>query len=781
MNAFRLYNMAKTILVLILVTLLISCGGGGGGGSSGGNAISPISESPVLELTQFKLVDNQDVQHIGQISGTNISFNLPQSVGNSFRIQFSVSPDVLSVLIDGRVVSNDSSINLIESQVLALDLIGRNETTRGYSIIRHSEPIIPDPVPVQNVITEFSLSADNQSYIGNISGNSISVSIPSSVGSALAVHFTTDGADGVTLDGVPITNGGIIQFNESQAQTLNLLVNGEINNTYTVTRVSPANAITSFFLSDGVESYPGTISGNSIIVGVPSSIPSNLVAHFVTTGSQVKVGNVVQISGETPNTFNQGESVVYSVFSTDNQVREYTVTRLSSNHSINEFSLTSFTGESYIGVISGNTISVPVPLFATAAPMTAKFVFDGARVEVQGTEQFALGTLISVISGQPITYNVIAENGSVRSYSMVTNRTTPGLLTLLSSHIVANLTSISPMVTTTDDKFLYMANGSTVTPFKVNTSNGSLSNLSSVKVESQLFQLRITSDNRYLYAAQTNGVVAMYRIKTGGLTPLSPATIGLATPIVGNLDNFSINGFAVTPDDKHVYFLTNKFTSGVGPISDFLNGGITVCDVESTTGNLVVNNQLTVDLTGVNPSGIVISRDGQFAYVSVNVLGKESNNSIKMYSIATNGGLNPLSPASTTPGSLGLETMVTSFDDNYLYVVNPGSLTISAYERNSATGLLSASSIQTIAIPDVFVRSMVASADSKLYVLEQRSQKLTIYAINGNGTLQVESQFTTGGTSIPRFILLNNNGKFIYISNQKNSEPNTRVDIFGVN
>jgi 6-phosphogluconolactonase (cycloisomerase 2 family) len=357
---------------------------------------------------------------------------------------------------------------------------------------------------------------------------------------------------------------------------------------------------------------------------------------------------------------------------------------------------------------------------------------------------------------------------------MVTDRTTPGLLTLLSSHIVANqgfnLVSGGNMVNTTDDKFLYMTNGSTVNSFEVNTSNGSLSNLPSVTFQSQLLsQLRITSDNRYLYAAQANGVVAMFRVNnsTGGLTPLSPATIDITPP--GGRE-FTIRDFAVTPDDKHVYFLTYSFRFSVDPSFFYRIASITVCDVESTTGNLVVNNQLTVDLTGNPSTRILLSRDGQFAYVLI-----DGGASINMYSIATNGGLNPLSPASTTPDNIDGQNMVTSFDDNYLYVVKTGEMI--AYERNSATGLLS--SIQTIDMP-FSASSMVASADS-IYALGNRGQ-LIIYAINGNGTLQFESQFTTGtGGTVQNFIFLNNNGKFIYINNKTKTPPNNTVDIFGVN
>ncbi|MGD0279735.1 MAG: DUF1566 domain-containing protein [Smithella sp.] len=82
-----------------------------------------------------------------------------------------------------------------------------------------------------------------------------------------------------------------------------------------------ARSITTYSL-DGVA---GTISGQTITVNMPyGTNVTDLVATFTTTGSSVKVGSTVQVSGVTPNNFTN--PVVYTVIAQDGTTEEYTVT-----------------------------------------------------------------------------------------------------------------------------------------------------------------------------------------------------------------------------------------------------------------------------------------------------------------------------------------------------------------------------------------------------------------------------------------------------------------------
>ena len=87
--------------------------------------------------------------------------------------------------------------------------------------------------------------------------------------------------------------------------------------------VSSAKAITAYSLNGVV----GTINetGKTIAVTMPFGTDvTALVATFTTTGSSVKVGSTLQISGTTANNFTS--SVVYTVTAADATTQDYTVT-----------------------------------------------------------------------------------------------------------------------------------------------------------------------------------------------------------------------------------------------------------------------------------------------------------------------------------------------------------------------------------------------------------------------------------------------------------------------
>ena len=86
-----------------------------------------------------------------------------------------------------------------------------------------------------------------------------------------------------------------------------------------------AKAITAFsFVSPPA---PGTIDENAKTIAVKVPYGTNvtaLVATFTTTGSSVKVGSTVQVSGTTPNNFTS--PVIYTVTAADGSTVYYTVT-----------------------------------------------------------------------------------------------------------------------------------------------------------------------------------------------------------------------------------------------------------------------------------------------------------------------------------------------------------------------------------------------------------------------------------------------------------------------
>ena len=84
-------------------------------------------------------------------------------------------------------------------------------------------------------------------------------------------------------------------------------------------------SITSFRFS-GLTGYSVGFGG---VVNISANLPygpdiSNLIVIFTTTGSNVKIGNTLQISGSTANDFT--DPVIYTVIAEDGSTRDYFVT-----------------------------------------------------------------------------------------------------------------------------------------------------------------------------------------------------------------------------------------------------------------------------------------------------------------------------------------------------------------------------------------------------------------------------------------------------------------------
>ena len=158
------------------------------------------------------------------------------------------------------------------------------------------------------------------------------------------------------------------------------------NYTVTVTVAqNSANALTAFSLNGTA----GVISGQNIAVTVPYGTDvAALIATFTTTGQSVKVGNIIQVSGVTPNDFTN--PVVYTVIAADGSTQDYTVTvtvALSSDNQMIEFSL-----DGTEGVIDqiNKTITVAMPYGTDlSADLTATFLTDGASVTIGSVVQIS--------------------------------------------------------------------------------------------------------------------------------------------------------------------------------------------------------------------------------------------------------------------------------------------------------------------------------------------------------------------------------------------------------
>ncbi len=155
-----------------------------------------------------------------------------------------------------------------------------------------------------------------------ITGTNIAVGVPPGTDvTALVANFTTTGTF-VKVGSTTQVSGTTVN-NFTSPVTYTVTAADGTTKAYTVTVTFASKDITSF--SFKVPPAVGVITGTNISVKVPLGTKINaLVATFTTTGTSVRVGTTVQISGKTVNNFTS--PVTYIVTAADKSTKAYTVT-----------------------------------------------------------------------------------------------------------------------------------------------------------------------------------------------------------------------------------------------------------------------------------------------------------------------------------------------------------------------------------------------------------------------------------------------------------------------
>ena len=198
----------------------------------------------------------------------------------------------------------------------------------------------------------------------------------------------------------------------------------------------------------------------------------------------------------------------------------------------------------------------------------------------------------------------------------------------------------------------------------------------------------VSATGSFLYVANTfTNTVSAYSISsTGSLTPLggSPFAVGLAP-----------SGLAIPPNGAFLY-VANTGTNNISAFNICDKVVISCADVNNPDGNLTaVTGSPFSD--GGGPVAIAIDPAFDFVYVL-----DRASNQISSYSYGTGSGV--LTPLTATPtvstgqapasfvivsGTTGVNignTLTNPTD--YVYVVNNGSSTLSAFTLNTTTGVL---------------------------------------------------------------------------------------------
>jgi YVTN family beta-propeller protein len=286
----------------------------------------------------------------------------------------------------------------------------------------------------------------------------------------------------------------------------------------------------------------------------------------------------------------------------------------------------------------------------------------------------SIGTFATAATPAYITVNptnnfaYVSENGNTNNISTFSINAA-GALTTVDTVAAVTPTSIAIEAT---GKFAYVANYNynTVTPYSINSGNGSITGNTAVASGSGIsapMSVTVDPTGKFVYVANsiTNDISA-YTINTttGALT--SAGLFGTGT-----------GPYFVTVDPTGKFAYTANYMSG-----SYLNGNISAFTINTTTGALT---SLGTVSGCTSPVSIAIDPSGKFAYVA--------GGGISAYTInTTTGALTFIANygAGSTPQSVAIDRT-----GKFVYVANWGSNNISAYAINATTGALT--SIGTIA------------------------------------------------------------------------------------
>lgn len=227
---------------------------------------------------------------------------------------------------------------------------------------------------------------------------------------------------------------------------------GSFLETYTYS--ATINSLTSFQFEQ--PQIMATITGNQISAWAPLTTDlSALKAVFtVSGGATVKVGDIVQVSGVTPNDFRS--PVTYTVVSSSGETRSYTATITIAGNSFLSFRIYE---PPVIGNIQNNEITVTLPSNTDLSQLIAEFTTSpGATVKVNNVLQNS--GLTSNDFRTPVMYSVVSAYGEASNYMASVS-----VITGITDKNTNPYLQVFPIPAT--DYFVVRANGTLEEPLKL--------------------------------------------------------------------------------------------------------------------------------------------------------------------------------------------------------------------------------------------------------------------------------------------------------------------------
>lgn len=258
-----------------------------------------------------------------------------------------------------------------------------------------------------------------------------------------------------------------------------------------------------------------------------------------------------------------------------------------------------------------------------------------------------------------------------------------GALSVLSESPYNNGVAAQSLAVTPGNTFLYAATTNGIYAYAID-SNGSITVQNSGNAVAQdmvATAMQVDSTGSFLLAAGIGTsiqaqAIGIYQIDstTGLLTPLTGSPLALYTGNASTATVVTPTGMLITPNNSYVY--VSLSTLGVQVLTLGSGGAL-------SKGSAVT--YLAPYTTSTSPAdyGMASDPNSRFLFVA------EINTGLRVLSIGTNGALNEVSGSPYAVGT-GPTGVVLDSTGSYVYVANKGSNNISAFTLTAASGKLTA-------------------------------------------------------------------------------------------
>jgi len=309
-------------------------------------------------------------------------------------------------------------------------------TAEDGSVENYTVTVTKTPASTANQILTFSFAGLTPAVIGTIdqTAKTIALTVPNSTNvTGLVATFTSSPLSTVWVGSTQQVSATTANNFTSAVQYKCKAEDGsEEIYTVTVTKAaaSPAKTLLTFSFAGLNPVVTGTINETaktvSLIVPNSQAITALVATFTVSPLATVNIGGVNQVSGTTPNNFTS--ALVYTVVAEDGTVSNYTVTvTKAAASSVKQLLTFQFAGLNPVvnGTITEatKTVSVTVPYGTAVTALIATFTSSPlSTVKIGSTAQVSGTTPNNFTS--PVTYTVVAEDGSTQDY-VVTVTVTP--------------------------------------------------------------------------------------------------------------------------------------------------------------------------------------------------------------------------------------------------------------------------------------------------------------------------------------------------------------------